>query len=557
MNPPPLLSWILSPRKDRGLRFLQDSGGWEFFSFETLCNRSQGIASRIADSNVGAGDVVCVFLPTCPELFSAIYGTWIAGGSICLIVPPMMFENEETYVAHTSAIVSSAAPKAVVTTPQFGNLVGRILRSAGQLQATVINAEDWSGVPITPNLAAEVALLQFTSGSSGTPRGVRVTVANLRYNIEAIRQWIRMGADDVTATWLPLHHDMGLIGCLLTPTTNQSNVWIMRPDQFVRDPMRWLECFGRNDASLCAAPNFGYAYAARKVDPDLLTGMDFSSWRVAIAGAEPVDAQALTMFSELLRPFGFSTRAFLPAYGLAEATLAVAGGDPSTPPLAAHLDWGSLSFGEPVSIFSTNYLGNLACSRSAGWLVSSGKPHPGTSVTIVDDSGNGLPTDSLGEIFIAGPSVASGYSGNRDHGATKFTPEGVLTGDAGFIHDGELFVVGRMADSMKIRGRTIYADDLEIRLADGTGVSRGRLVVITVPGDQGGSVLSIGEQADQAWAIQAAQLLKGILGREISVKVGVGPKGTIQRTSSGKPRRRIMWQLDTLGHLDLQHVVAL
>lgn len=554
-----LLNWIDRPSRDRGLRFLDDSSTWNLSSFETLAHLAIDISALLRDADVQQNDVVCIVLPTGPELVGTIFSTWVSGGTICPLVPPMMFEDEAQYVQHLARILGAAKPRVVVTDKTFRAIVDSAAKTAGLSNTALLDVADsiGGGVSIRKE-AGQVALLQFTSGSSGNPRGVRVTFDNLASNIGAIRQWIRMGASDVTATWLPLYHDMGLIGCLLTPIVSGNDTWIMRPDQFIREPVKWLECFGRNGGTLTAAPNFGYGYAARKVKPESLAGMDFSKFRVAIAGAEPVDAEALHRFSELLAPFGFSGQAYLPAYGLAEATLAVTGRAPDSPVARAlKLDWDSLSFGKPVSWSAESSLDEIDSKASSGWLVSSGRPHAGMHVRILDGSGAELPSDTLGEIFVSGPAVADGYTEPRPEAATRFDDSGIYCGDAGFIHDGELFVVGRIADSLKVRGRTVYAEDLEARVALATGLHRGRFVVVALPGHGAGSILGIAEAAGVDWATQAAQLIKGIVGGEIQVRVGIGPRGTIQRTSSGKPKRRLMWEMNASGTLPLDHSVDL
>jgi len=554
-----LLSWMNQPSATRGLRFLNDSGEWSFESFAAIVQRAHSIAGLLRDAALRNDDIVAIVLPTGSDFVATIFATWIAGGTICPLAPPMMFENEHDYVEHAGRILGAARPRIAITDKTFRPLMTAAAAAGSVAAATVLDVGDstvaHSGAIQGP---ATTALLQFTSGSSGSPRGVKVSVGNLIANIAAIRRWIDMGSSDATATWLPLYHDMGLIGCLLTPIVNRSDVWIMRPDQFVRDPTKWLECFGRHGASLSAAPNFGYGYAARKVANAAVADMDFSEWRVAIAGAEPVEAGALRRFSDKLSAFGFSSRAYLPAYGLAEATLAVTGRPPTAPVAqAVQLDWATLSFGEHVRVLAESCLDDLDVGASSGWLVSSGSPHTDTTVSILSSGGEPLPSDTLGEILVHGPSVASGYIDSRTASTTTFTQAGVLTGDAGFVHKGELYVVGRIADSLKVRGRTVYAEDLEARVAVATTVPRGRFVIIAVPGQGSGAILGLGEDVEPSWAAAAAELIKAAVGSSISVRVGVVPRGSIRRTSSGKPRRRVMWELAQRGEIVMDHITSL
>jgi len=552
-----LLGWMESPSAVRGLRFLQDGGTWETFSYEQLAFNSRRTAMQLRESGVQSGQVVCVFLPTGPELFRSIFGTWIAGGTICPLVPPILFEDESEYADHIAGILKTARPSVVVTNPTLEGLVALALdRSGGGRRTQIVQLSEGDSACLNPQLASDLALLQYTSGSSGTPRGVKVSFDNLAANIDAISKWVRISPEDATATWLPLYHDMGLIGCLLTPTLNDSDVWIMRPDQFVRQPIEWLRCFGERGATLCASPNFGYGYAAAKVKPEQVDGFDFSRWRVAIAGAEPVDAAALESFLRLVGPKGFRPEAFLPAYGLAEATLAVTGSSQDRVPRAARLDWDGLSFGSSISILEQSQLGDIGPSAESGWLVGSGAPHPDMAVTIVGESGEQLPEETLGEIVVSGPSVAEGYYGPVTEGATRFREDGLWTGDAGFVSDGELYVVGRIADSIKIRGKSIYAEDLEVRVAAETGIRRARCAVVVIPGRRGGSILVLGESVDPTWVHRAGSVVRSAVGDQAQVRVAIGPQGIIRRTSSGKPRRRLMWDLHARSELGGSESVA-
>lgn len=555
---PQFLRWLDAPRNDRGLRFLSDCAEWAFVSYQDIAAGAYTIAAQLHDAGLPQNPRVCIVLPTGPELIAAIYATWLSGGTICPVIPPTAFDEEDRYIQNSARLFASADASAIITVPALRKVIDAALFDSRLQHLPVVEPIPAGTTPgFSGTDRASVALLQFTSGSTGAPRGVKITFENLDENINSIRKWIRMGSDDVTATWLPLYHDMGLIGCLLTPVSNCTDVWVMRPDQFIRDPSTWLKCFGQHGANLCAAPNFGYAYAARKVPDSALAGSDFSNWRVAIAGAEPVNAGALRSLANRLEKYGFSRRAFLPAYGLAEATLAVTGRSPDDPePLAVQLDWEKLRFGQPVRFKASTRIDQLN-DESGSWLVSSGAPLQGTHIQVVDSDGRPLLPDTLGEILVNSGSLADGYSDIREESPTRFDEKGLRTGDAGFLHGNELFVVGRIADSLKVRGRTVYAEDLEMRLSTETSIHRGRLVVIAMPGESGGAVLAIAEDADLDWAHTAAKVIKTAVGSTISVRVAVGPRGIILRTSSGKPRRRLLWELSVLGQINFQHTADL
>ena len=242
-----------------------------------------------------------------------------------------------------------------------------------------------------------VGLVQFTSGSSGSACGVALTLGAIEENIAAIHDWLSMTTADVTVSWLPLHHDMGLIGCLLAPVVNQSDVRLLRPEQFVRRPLRYLQCFSDFGGSVSAMPTFGLDYVARRVPASAIDGYEFESWRALIVGSERVDIAPLERFAALVGPRGFATTALLPAYGLAEATLAVTGQRIGMRHATAQVEHTSLRIGEPVQLTS---------SDTGVQLVGCGGPIRGVTVAIVDEEGSELPDGHLGEIIVRSPSLA-------------------------------------------------------------------------------------------------------------------------------------------------------
>jgi acyl-CoA synthetase (AMP-forming)/AMP-acid ligase II len=293
---------------------------------------------------------------------------------------------------------------------------------------------------------------------------------------------------------------MGLVGCLLAPVVTGTDLWLMTPAEFVRHPLAYLRCFGEHGACLTAMPTFGLEHILRRVRPQALAGLDFSHWRAVIAGAERIAAPTLRRFAELCGPQGFSPTALLPAYGLAEATLAVSG-------LPLRTGWRSEA-------------------RSDGTVVGCGPALPGTAITIVDDRGRPVPDGVEGEIVVRGESVASG---------------GVLaTGDAGFLKDGQLYVLGRMGDSLKIRGKTLFAEDVDAAVLSACGAAPNRLASLLGMVGQQPTVVILMERPEPGWA-EAASAAARVLAENARIEVVAVPVGGIDRTSSGKPRRRPLW----------------
>lgn len=543
MTPRPLLGWLTEPDDRRGIRFYDRRTGWHFHSYAELAAMVRGTAARLRADGVRPGDAVAVVAGSTPEFVAAYFGVLAAGGTPAPLAPPALFQNGNGYTDRVRASLAAVGATAVVTVPEFA---ARLAEAGPAVRHTVVTATELAGDDAGPagTRPAEHALLQFTSGSSGPPRAVAVPRTALEANVDAIRAWLGMGQDDPTATWLPPHHDMGLIGCLLTPVVNGSDVWMMAPQNFVRDPAVWLSCFGERGARLTASPTFGLAHVVRRVRADAVRGHDFGAWRAVIVGAERVDDHVLRRFADLLAPHGFDARAFLPAYGLAEATLAVTGtalaDRPRTLPVARR----DLTVGAAVRAVDG--------AEPALSVVGCGRPLvPGSTVRVVDEDGTELPAGHVGEIEVTGPSVAAGYVGASERAAgagSAFSGDRVRTGDCGFLDAGELFVLGRLGDSIKSRGRTVFAEDVESDVDAVGEVRDARPAVLLGALDGEDTAVVVVERRPGPWAGEVARVLRPRL-EGIRVVVVAAPAGTVRRTSSGKPRRRLVWAEFAAGRL--------
>ncbi len=538
-----LLDWLDAPVAGRGLRFADDRGGWELWEYPRLAGLVAEAAERIELERTRATGPVAIAVPSGPEFVAAFLGSLVAGHTPSPLALPIFMRDPARYTRHVAAILQAADPVLVLAEHGLREQVARAASTAG-LRSVPVTLELTGTQELTPRQRprADLALLQFTSGSSGRPRGVCVSWENLETNLAMIGRWWDLQPEDNGGTWLPLYHDMGLIGGLLLAMVNQNDLWILRPDQFIREPLRWLELFGRERLSVGGAPNFGLAYAHNHISDEQLDGMDFSRWKVVVVAAERLDPKLLTRFARRLSPHGFKSSAYLPAYGLAEGTLAVTGGPLSQVPRAVKPDWARVSFGQPIPVEETSRLGGSEDFGSgAGWLVSCGSPLEGISVSILDEDGCKLPEAHLGEINVQGPCVAAGYNTNGE-GSTRFTSEGVITGDAGMLLNGELYVLGRIGDSVKVRGRTLFAEDLEARVAAADGVSKSRVAVFAGADGQRNVLVTLVEAQRGTWVQAVSQILEAEVGRDASIEIIASPPHTIQRTSSGKPRRREMWK---------------
>ncbi|MBF4996359.1 AMP-binding protein [Nocardia sp. BSTN01] len=539
--------WLVNPATATGIHLADEADGWQFRSYAELAELTWWVAGRLREGGLGGGDEagVCVVMPTGFPCVAAFYAVWACGGVFTPIAPPM-FADMAQYIAHVAAILDQAAPRVVVTSVELETLVREAMTAAGRADEPVVVGDTGSPADRTLAPAAETALLQFTSGSTGTPRGVRVSWHNLANNIRMISRLIDWRHGEAMVSWLPLYHDMGLVGAFLTTVANQGDLYLMRPDQFVRDPARWLRAMVHAQHS--PSPSFALGYVAHRVSPADIADLDLSGWRTLAVGSEPVEVEDLRSFADLTGARGFSARAYTLAYGLAEATLMVTSSARDRPLTALRVDTATLRPGEPVRIVAEVALADDRWVSGPGWITGLGYSTPESTVVVVDEHGRELPDGVLGEMVVIGDSVALGYTDGAG-GATRITDGRLYTGDAGFRYHDEVFVLGRMGTSLKVRGRSVFMEDIESRVARETGITKGKLAAVSLTGGAAPGIVLFAETAPGEWITRARTVVRGELGPAGTVGVVTGPRGFIRRTSSGKPRRRHMWQLYTEGRL--------
>ncbi|MET9266669.1 AMP-binding protein [Amycolatopsis sp. NPDC004079] len=506
-----LLDWLERPSAERGIRFAEPDGGWDFWSYARLARLVERCAAALAAREVEPGARVAVLARPGPRMVASLFGTMLAGATPTLLAPPLALQDGNEHRRAAAAVLAAADPACVLMDADLLDRVEAYAPKAVTFDALLAEA----GGTVGKRDLAEHALVQFTSGTSGAARGVCVSHDALAANVAAIGQWLRITPEDTAACWLPVHHDMGLVGCLLAPVVHGAAIRLIRPEDFLRRPLRYLRCFGEDGAALTAMPAFGLDYLARRVPPRELAGLDFSRWRAIVVGAERIRADTLDRFYRLCAPHGLSRSAILPAYGLAETTLAVTG-------LPLGEQWGTraVSSGAP--------------------LVGCGRVLPGMRASIVNEEGTPLPAGAVGEIVVRGDSVAAGYLGAVPDGTqTRFAGDAVYTGDAGFLVDGQLYVFGRLGDALKIRGRTLFAEDLELALTP-LGLPIERYTVLLGERERAPVVVGVLEQGDRGCRVAAERILRGRSEGAEVVVVRV-PPGTVPRTTSGKPKRRRVW----------------
>ncbi len=546
--------WLLDPAADRGIHLADEGSGSTFRSYRSIASAARVVAAALRADGVGAGDGVCVLMPTDFDCVAAVYGVWARGAVVTPITPPTFADLDE-YATHVAGILDQAAPSTVLTIAGLVDLVRTAVdRSAvpgvrvvalDTVLADAAAVDDGADEPLGE--PGRYALLQFTSGSSGTPRGVRITWENIAANTAMIARTLDWRPGEAMASWLPLYHDMGLIGGFLTTVALQEDLHLMRPDQFIRDPARWLRAM--TVAAHTMAPSFALGYVAHRVRPETIADWDLTGFRSLAVGAEPVDVPGVQAFCRLVGPRGFAAERIVPAYGLAENTLMVTASGPASPLVVVQPQPGSLRFGEKVDVRERAVFDPALEYRGERWIVGLGRPDPAAPVRIVGTDGAPLPDGLLGEVVVAGDSASDGYTGDGA-GSTRIDGGEVHTGDAGFLLDGELFVLGRMATSLKVRGRSVFMEDVEAAVAAECSLVKGRLAAVALPESGSQGVALFAEFEPGPWIAEARTVIRGMLGPAQTVTVVTGPRGTILKTSSGKPRRRLLWERYLAGALD-------
>jgi acyl-CoA synthetase (AMP-forming)/AMP-acid ligase II len=518
-----ILSWLEHSGLEHPIHFSDGHGSWTRYSYAALAAGARRNAHLLRAAGIGSGDIVLLIGANTPGFVMSLYGILHAGATPSIVAPAVPAE----LYTRLKNIIDTVAPAALLVAEEYAPGLDGILGPLGCRVLTEAPAD--APMADTAPEPPEVALVQFSSGSTGAPRGIQIPWLALNAQVRAVQDWLSFTIDSCGATWVPFYHDMGLVGCLLMPLATGSRNAYMPPQEFIGAPGRWLAAISQSGGTTSAIPSFALRHILRKLSPAHIKGLDLSSVRSLIIGAERVDPADLDAFYRLLSPFGLRHEALLPAYGLAEATLAVTGVRPDPEVIRTRLvDTGALTPGKPVSCPGDADLGT--------WLTSCGRPLDGMTAEILDTDGSPLPEGIFGEIAVSGEWLAAGYLGR------EFTPLGARhrTGDMGFILDSELYVVGRAGDSIKVQGRWLFAEDVQTIAAAASPKPQRTFALLGSLSGQNTVVITVEDcTAEEASAVgrSVAAKLPGL-----RVTVLLVPHGTLRRTTSGKPRRRFMWQ---------------
>jgi fatty-acyl-CoA synthase len=524
-------------RGDHGYIFIA-SGVETRRSYADMYEASLRVAAALRSLGLGHGDLVALVIGDSEQFLTTLFGASIAGLIPASLYPPASTSDLPRYLAATAGILKSCGARAVVTTrgllPHFG-----ALRSICPELSCLVPCDALDAPAVGPQVtvsADDIAFVQFTSGSTSAPKGVVVTHRNLSANIEAFSgpSGVASSPSDRAVSWLPMYHDMGLVGMAIGAVYGGLTAVLLTPQAFVKRPADWLRAISRYRGTVSFAPNFAYDLAVRRVKESDLEGLDLSCWRVAGCGAEPIHTPTLTAFAEKFRTVGFRETSFLPSYGLAEHVLAATCSSLGREPRVERLVADDVT-ARRVATRAVNSDGEQVT------VMSCGHPFPGHQIRIADEQGRTLPERAIGEIGLAGPSVTPGYYKNEELTARTIRDGWLHTGDLGYLSDGELFVCGRVKDIIIINGRKYHPQDLEWGIGDLAGIRPGRVAAF-------GSVAH--GRADRAVIVVEpsgtvpADTLTDSIRRRIADLCGLliddvvlAPRGTVARTTSGKVRR--------------------
>lgn len=514
--------------------------------------KARAIAARL-QRLAALGERVLLLYPPDLEYIAAFFGCLYAGA----VAVPVFAPRANRSLSRLQAIAADAEAKVVLTTSAVFSRIEPFLAQVSELQAMhwlvtdnidEETAQEWKEPYIDGDT---LAFIQYTSGSTASPKGVMVSHASILHNERMIQSAFRQTEQSVILSWLPLYHDMGLIGGVLQPLYVGAHCVLMSPVSFLQKPLRWLQAISRYRATTSGGPNFAYDMCVQKIDPARRSELDLSSWSVAFNGSEPVRAETLKQFAKAFEPCGFQPEAFFPCYGLAEATLFVSGNPVVRPPV--------------IKMFAAESLAKHRVEEQAAdadvdvqELVSCGTTLLGQETLIVNpETSTPCAPNEVGEIWIAGDSVAKGYWNRPEETQNIFharltgaSGETLLrTGDLGFLHDGELFITGRLKDLIIIRGRNLYPQDIEQTVVEcHADLRRGGGVAFSVE-VAGEERLVIVQELERHASIDVngpdvnalVQRVRQAVTEEHEVQpyaIALVRAGSIPKTSSGKLQRR-------------------
>jgi acyl-CoA synthetase (AMP-forming)/AMP-acid ligase II len=533
---------------EAGLRLLDRGERPLWLSWNEIAERARGVAGALAERGIVRGDRVALVFPTCADFFAAFFGALLAGAVPVPLYPPVRLGRLDEFIDRTAAMLTAVGARVVLSDARVRRLLGSVIEKArpplGCQTPSQLGVGRYRPVSVA---ADDLGLVQFSSGTTVGPKPVALSHRAL------VAQTIRLnafwpdseGRQESGVSWLPLYHDMGLIGCIFPALERPAVVTLIPPEYFVSRPAVWLRAISRYGATISPAPNFAYSLCVEKIKDEELDGVDLSSWRVAMSGAEPVAPGVLRAFRDRFRRWGFRAEALTPVYGLSEAALAVTFSDIEGPFLSRRFNRDALADG-----------GRAVADDGGIELVSVGRPLPDFELEIRDRDDRLLGPTRVGRVLVRGPSLMEGYLGRLRDTARVLRDGWLDTGDLGFILDQELYLTGRAKEVLILRGRNHAPEEVEHAVDQVVGVRTGCVVAASyLPEGADGEELVLLVEARPDGT--PPQDLMAEIERAVRAATGLHPDrvelldpGTLPRTSSGKLRRLEAlrrWRAGTLG----------
>jgi 1-acyl-sn-glycerol-3-phosphate acyltransferase len=550
-----VLEWHAARHPDRlHLTVLQDEATvLGSLTYTELATRARAVARGLLAGDVTPGDGVALMLPTSIDYFIAFFGILYSGAVPVPIYPPMRLSQIEDHLLRQIGILRNAGACLLITMPEGRRVAGLLRAQVETLKAieSVANLEA-SPAPVNlpqPSNADSVALIQYTSGSTGDPKGVVLSHSNLLANIRAMGRVMEASSADVFVSWLPLYHDMGLIGAWLGCLHFAAPLYAMSPLSFLVRPESWLWAIHRFRATFSASPNFGFELCLDKVADVDLEGLDLSSLRMVANGAEPVSVQTLRRFIDRFGRYGFPAQAMAPVYGLAECSVGLAFPPLGRPPIIDRVNRDRLStdgVAEPARSDDPKPLEIVPC----------GQPLPGHEIRIVDEAGYEVGERREGRLEFRGPSATHGYFRNETKTRELFRDGWLDSGDRAYMAGGDVYITGRIKDIIIRAGRHIYPQEVEDAVAEIAGIRKGCVAVFGITDRASGTerVVVLAETRETDPAVRAelqarAQEVAGDTAGTPPDEIVLAPPRTVPKTSSGKIRRSAAKELYESGRI--------
>ncbi len=526
----------------RGFRFVTTDREERYFPYEAMRAEAHRRAAFLAAAGLRKGDTVALVCPENHEFVLTFLGASVGGFVPVPIFPGATFKVSDHYLETLTHIIAAARSRVVVCVEKNLEVVEKLKDRVPGLTVLVAD-RDFAGQapPFSPPIVTpdDLCFLQFTSGSTSRPKGVMIKHGNLVANTTAFLgpAGLNRTPDDVGVSWLPLFHDMGLIGFVLGTLIVDLPVVLMPTPTFARAPRLWLELITKYRGTITYAPNFAYQLITKRVNEKDLSTLDLSSLRVAGCGAEPIRARTLLDFAAKFKSAGFDAKALLPSYGMAESCLAITFHRLGTDLAIDRIDPAELKKGRAAPSTAPDALELVGC----------GVPFPGHEIAIVDADGAKVGERVVGEILSRGPSVNDGYYLNPEATSESFRDGWLYSGDLGYVANGDLYICGRKKDLIIVNGANHYPQDIEWVVGDVEGVRRGNVVAFSVMKD-GTEQLVVAAEGNSGDAARLREEITKIVSETFGLapsSVAICPVGALPKTSSGKAQRqktKTLWE---------------